>query len=166
MENIKHYEIANCVSVPVTLAFLKVDASKSVYGKLISWWTKSEFVHVEIIIGDMWISSVEGTGVHIKQLKPLKDTYVYHKLRDAVMTESQYLDIKEWICQQENAKYDNTGIVLSQIIPIRYDSRTKWFCSEIVTKILQLLGYKEVFNLLPHLIDPGFLTRLFKVVKE
>jgi len=163
MENIKKHNSANCVSLPVTLAFNQIQSSSKIHSKIIGKWTKSNFSHVEIIIGDVWISSVEGKGVHVKKLEPLNDKYVYHKLKDAVLTESSYLDIKEWIYQQENSDYDITGILLSQIFPLRFDNRDKWFCSELVTKILQLLGYKEVFDLLPHLVDPGFLAKLYKL---
>lgn len=154
--------IETIIELDVTIAFEKVKKDSPFYDKSISWWTKSGYIHTEIIIGDKWISSLD-TGVHVKLLRPLKDQYTYKKLPTIKLRRQQYNDIMEWIYKQEGKSYDYTGIMYSQVLPLRLDNRNEWFCSEIVTKILQLLLVKEVFNLLPHLQSPGDLARLFDV---
>lgn len=149
-------------SVSVTLAFKKVQKN-NFYSNIIGRWTKSEYSHVELILGDTWISSVEGKGVHLKNLKPKREEYDYVELEMVVLTEKQYADIYTWLYKQNNKKYDTVGILFSQIIPLRLDSRNKWFCSELVTKILQLLNIPEVIDLYPHLTSPGDLAKIFKL---
>lgn len=151
----------NIKDLNITLAFKKVD-TKNFYSNIVSKWTKSRYTHIEIIIDKTWVSSVEGIGVHLKELKPKKDVYDYLDLR-VIVTEEQYNKLFTWLHQQNNKKYDTVGILFSQIIPLRLDSRDKWFCSELVTKILQLLNVNEVIDLYPHLTSPGDLARIFKI---
>jgi len=146
----------------VTLAFKVIKKNSSWISKIIGLKTRSDYSHVEAIIGNKWISSVEGKGVHVKPLKPLRDEYKYHSLGDIEMTSSQWTNFHAWIDSQNNRDYDYIGILWSHILPFRFDNRKKWFCSELVTKILQLLLVKESFSLYPHLTTPGDLAIMFK----
>lgn len=150
------------VDLQVTLAFKKIQED-SFYSRVIGKWTKSNYSHVEIIINKDWISSVEGKGVHIKPLKPKKDEYDYLDLGTVSVTSEQHSTLYTWLYRQNNKKYDTTGILFSQILPLRLDNRDKWFCSELVTKILQILMFKEVVDFYPHLTSPGDLAKVFKI---
>lgn len=147
-------------SIELKLAFRKVD-KKDIADRLIAYWTNSKFCHVEIIIDNLWISS-NLEGVHIKDLKPLKDTYEYLPI-DVVITKQQYKEIISWIYRQHGKSYDKLGILMAQLLPFRLDNRNKWFCSELVCKILQLLHVEEVIDNYPFLTSPGDLAKTFKI---
>lgn len=149
------------VLVNLKLAFKKVDKN-DLGSYLISKWTKSKYTHVEIIIENNWISSTLEEGVHIKPLRPLKDTYDYYDIK-VFVTNYQYLRIMEWVYKQNLKPYDKLGIMFSQFIPFRFDSRSKWFCSELVCKILQLFYVKEVMDHYPFLTSPGDLAKIYKL---
>ena len=149
----------------VKLAFKLTDrANGSLVGKVIGWWTNSLAYHVEIIVGDNWISSnAEHGGVTINPLRTLKETWMYHDLGKIEVTEKQYSDFLDFIDSQKGKKYDWLGIILSQTIPFNWHSKNKWFCSEITTKLLQLLLVRETFDLDPNDVSPADLARLFNI---
>ena len=149
------------IKVKLKLAFKKVDKT-DIGSILIGKWTKSNYSHVEIIIKDLWISSTLEGGVHIKPLQPLKDTYDYYDI-EVYVTDYQYMRIMEWVYKQNKKSYDRLGIMFSQFIPFRFDSRSKWFCSELVCKILQLFYIQEVMDLYPFLVSPGDLAKIYKL---
>lgn len=148
------------IRLEIKLAFRKVDKN-DIADKLIGFWTKSKYCHVEIILEHLWISS-NLEGVHIKELKPLKDTYDYFDF-DVIITHEQYKNLMEWLYRQHGKSYDKLGIIMSQLLPFRLDSRDKWFCSELVCKILQLLHVEEVVDNYPFLTSPGDLAKTFKI---
>lgn len=143
------------------LAFKEIDEDTSITGKLIGKVTRSPVYHVEVILEDKWISSYAGRGVYINDLRPLKDNWTYIKLDPVEVTFNQKEIIKEWLNTQDGKGYDYLGILLAQAIPVRIHSRQKWFCSELATKILQLLMVREVMYLSPYDVSPGYLYKLF-----
>jgi hypothetical protein len=80
-----------------------------------------------------------------------------------VLTGGQYDIVMDWLATIEGKPYDWRGIILTQIFPLRFQSKDKWFCSELVTKVLQLLLVKETLDLEPHLVSPGDLAKLFNI---
>jgi len=149
----------------ITLAFQKADyigKKPNVYERLIKWRTKSKYYHSEIVINDMWISALDYRGFRMNKLRPLTDLYDYHEFYVTV-TDKQYSDLMEWLEEQVGKGYDWYGLVISQIFKIGLDNKNKWICSEIVTKVLQLLGVKITFDLVPIMTSPGDLAKLFKV---
>lgn len=155
-------------TMKVTLAFQKADYGKlkpNKYEQLIKWWTKSDYYHVELIIDDMWISSLDYRGFRMSKLRPLNDLYDYHSM-DVTVTDIQYSNLIDWLNSQVDKKYDWYGLVMSQVLKIGLDHTDKWICSEVVTKILQLMLVKEVYDLVPIMTSPGDLARVFKVNKR
>lgn len=149
----------------VTLAFQKTGINgrkPNIYERLIKWWTKSDYFHVEVIIGNTWISALDYRGFRMKQLRTLSDAYDYHTFYVDV-TDKQNNDINAWLLEQVGKKYDWYGLVMSQIFKIGLDHDDKWICSEVATKVLQLLTVKKVFDLNPIMVAPGDLAKIFKV---
>ena len=109
----------------VMLAFKKNE--KGFSSSLIRWFTKSEYSHVEMIIGEKWISSNAKGGVHILDLQPLPDNWDYVEVK----VQKKYLShVIEFIEDQKDCKYDFSGIVWSQFFKInRSDNSKKWFSS-------------------------------------
>lgn len=149
--------------VSTQLAFRRVNKNSSFYSKLICWWTKSNYYHVELIYDQLWVSSMEGEGVTIKDLQPLHDGWVYKDFGSIDISETRHVNVRDWIIAQDDLEYDWLGIFFAQVLKLRRHTLNKWFCSEFVTKILQLLGFKEVFDLEPHMVSPGQLAKIFKV---
>ena len=149
------------VEVELRLAFFLAKYGR--YGdKIIAWKTSSEYSHVEIILEQEWISSMTGVGVHIKKLRPLSAQWRYVTLPKIVMTKERYYIIMNWIREQEGKEYDSCGIICSQVLPFSIHRKDKWFCSELVCKILQLFGVNEVNDLLPQNESPEDLAKIFK----
>ena len=153
----------NLVIIEPIIALRQVTKHSKFTSRTIAWYTNSDVYHSEIVINNSWISSnVAGKGVHVKPLKPYRGDYKYIILPKVKLTLEQFNNFKNWLNEQLEKGYDFTGIMFSQAIPLRHDNQNKWFCSELVTKILQLLGYYEVIDLLPHLVSPGMLEDIFK----
>jgi len=150
------------VKFSISLAFLKRDKSSSFMGKVIAWWTKSKYYHTEFIINNRWVSSMPKQGIVIRELKPLKDKYDYKTFTFQLEYE-HYTRFIKWIENQEGKKYDFVGIVFSQILPFNIDSNNRWFCSELCTKALQLVGSREVYEYKPSTVSPGKLAKLVGV---
>lgn len=150
------------IDVEIAIAYVDLKKDSGFVERAISWWTRSPYYHVEIAVGDVWVTSAPNVGgVRVKKLKPLKDRYDYFK--DTVqVTRRQLQQLHEWLETQEPAKYDYLGILLSQVLPFRIHRKDKWFCSEIVVKVLQLLLYKDTYNMTPATISPADLVAKFK----
>jgi hypothetical protein len=67
-----------------------------------------------------------------------------------------------WVTSQSGKKYDYKGILLSQFIKFGMNDNSKWFCSELVTKILQLFGSTAVWDLVPSDVNPGMLYNIYQ----
>jgi len=150
-------------TIRVTLAFEQTHKGTTTMGKLIQWWTKSKFYHVEIVLDDVWVSSRYGEGVHMLPLRAFNNAYQYHHVGIIELTDTQYDTLFNWLEEQTTKKYDTLGIIYSQFFPFRYDDKNKWFCSELITKVLTLLGVQDTFDLTPNLVSPGDLAKLFNI---
>ena len=150
------------------IAFKKIP-DKEWYGKLaaklISWRTQSQYFHVEIVIDKKWISShVDNRGLQIRDLKPLYDRcYDYYELYVHDLTGEREKIFWKFLKSQVGSGYDWKGILLSQFINLNWETREKWFCSEIVTKILQMLYVEEFIMMKPNQIAP---VDVFNVIEK
>lgn len=156
------------VKINVKLAFKIYDKNKSSFiGNLISIWTNSKYYHVELIVGEKWISSnAEAGGVTISPLRELNFNWDYYDLGEIELTKKQYDNLVSFTRKEADCGYNYLGIILSQILPLGYCSKTKWFCSEIVSKLLQLLLVPEVNDIIPYKMSPADIAELFKFNKK
>lgn len=145
----------------LTLAFKKVNKDSTWMAKVISYWTKSEYHHVELILNNNWISSDSDTGVVVRELKPLKDNWDYINLPSVTLLPLHYDILNKFIKKVDGNKYDWKGIILSQTIPLSMNNKNKWFCSELVTKLLQIIVVEEVIDLEPNEVAPKDLYDIF-----
>lgn len=149
----------NTITLTPILAFKHATSSTKLIDKLqanaVKIWTRSKYFHVELILNDMWISSDTDTGLSIKQLKPLKhDNWEYIELEPVTITQYQYTTLMLFLKQRENSGYDWLGIFLSQFISINTHNKDKYFCSEIVAKILQMLYVTHYLDVIPNNMSP------------
>lgn len=148
----------------VIVAFKKLDEpdatlSDRLISTTIKKWTKSDYFHTEIVIDNKWISSIPGKGIEIRDLHELSSNWDYlHKTVE--ITSKQYQLIMRYIESQLDADYDYMGIIWSQVFGVNYNTADRWFCSEFVTKILQLLLIEAVLDEAPNTVSPERLYQL------
>ena len=108
--------------------------------KVIRWWTKSPFSHVELILPDekTWISIspfltsrvAARNKEHVNQ-----DNWEFVEIE---VTEQQVNVIKEFYDFTEGCHYDWIGMLLSQFLPFHVKRRNKWYCSEWIAYALRI----------------------------
>jgi hypothetical protein len=131
---------------------LSDDFLQRIKQKIIQKWTRSKYFHVEIIINNTWIEADNGKGVVKHNLRPFSDSYDYVEI-DVPNCEVCHKNVINFIEKQMGAGYDWTGVYLSQVLKLGINKKDKWFCSELVSKILQ------IYNIEPFLyIDPQNLS--------
>ena len=134
-----------------------------IYAALIKIWTCSKYFHSEIIIDNYWISSYPGCGVELHQLESdFSKDWDYFKVVVPTLTKAQEKIFWNYIKDQKDTGYDWKGIFFSQIFKFGINNNKKWFCSEIVTKILQMLYFSPVLKCVPNKISPAKLYKLIK----
>ena len=142
-----------------------INVFEKIKNKLIQWWTNSRYFHVEICIDNTWITSCpDKGGVIKKRLRTNKGSnWDYFEIKVHELTPIQQLILCDFINKQIGTGYDWLGIY-SRVFTIFRDDRTKWFCSEICTKLLQLMYVKEVLDYEPYQVTPGLLYNLLKKI--
>tara|TARA_R110000787_G_scaffold10338_3_gene35158 strand:- start:10621 stop:11097 length:477 start_codon:yes stop_codon:yes gene_type:complete len=108
--------------------------------KIIRWWTKSPYSHVELVLPDneTWIS-----------ISPLLTSKVAMRTRKEWdpkqwelvkldITEQQLLVILEFYESTKGCSYDWVGMFLSQFLPFHIKRKGKWYCSEWIAYALRI----------------------------
>ena len=140
-------------------AFYKVSAPNAGwFDKLVSFWTRSQYTHVELIFssGLSFSSSIRDGGCRYKAIGYDSITWDYISLD--YITPERELEIKKFCNSQTGKGYDFLGILLSQFIPFNIQDPKRWFCSEIVSKAL---GFTHASS-----YSPKSLYNIFKGEKK
>lgn len=148
--------------INIRLGFYRKPTKNKLMHRAIRWWTKSHYSHVQIRVAGTW-TSAEQEGVI--EFKYSKEEHAYDRLDYTLeCTEEAFAKYLEFHEDVLGAKYDYTGIVLSQILPLSVDNPNRWFCSEVVTKILKILGDPKVTKIVkPNDVAPGDLAKIYGV---
>ena len=127
----------------IKLAFYKGKGNWK--NKVIRWWTKSPYSHVELILpdGDTWvsISPMLTSTVSKRSISTVKDLNEWDFLsfelswREPVK-DYQFRQLCNFIEETEGAKYDWLGMILSQMCPYLIKHRDRWYCSEWIAHAL------------------------------
>jgi len=141
----------------IQVAFYKANQPKATWlDKLISFYTKGPFSHVELIIdGYQYSSSPRDGGVRKVPHKLDHTVWEYIELNNIETNK-----ILTFFEETKYAKYDYTGIL--GFIFLNKDSEKKWFCSEWVTRALIIGGYNKLFPIKESITSPNRLYRLIK----
>ena len=137
----------------VKLAFKK--DSNGIMSKLIKWWTKSKYSHVEIIIptpegdfeGGFWLSANTKKGVRLKPLiLPLNhESWDYI---DVEVDDKNYIKVMEKISKITEYKYATKDLFLVQVLRLdKMESRKRMFCSESVCEVLRAFEESKINKL-------------------
>jgi hypothetical protein len=143
----------------IKLAFYKAHQG-NLTDKVISWWTKGPYSHVEIVVGpdvnnlSMYSSSGLDDGVRLKPHKYNPSLWEY------VNIDIDFSILFKIYQRTIGNKYDYLGI-LGFILPLQ-DRENKWFCSEWVSNILKCSGDRRFYTLEPSRVSPN---KLYKIIK-
>ena len=126
--------------------------------KLIKWWTRSPYFHIEMIIKGKWISTNPTDGaVYIRELQDLKTNYDYI---DIEIDGKKVKKAMVFLESQVGKKYDYLGLFFSTVIKFNLDNKQKWFCSELIAETLKI--FDQPLREDSNNYTPGDLARIFR----
>ncbi len=123
------------------IAFYK--GKKKILNKLIAWWTKGDYSHVELVInGVCYSSSMQDGGVRKKQID-LDNSQNWDVFQlNGFDQQAAY----NWFEANLGKGYDYIGLV-HFVFPSVYHNENRFFCSEAIAKSL---GIPEARSLSPN----------------
>ena len=155
----------------ITLAFYKGHAN--LIHKIIRWWTKSEYSHVELILPDdyTWISIspffTSKVTPRIVTKLPNPEDWKMVRLplshREPVR-QYQIEQLYKFVERTQGSKYDWTGMILSQFGPFIVKNKNKWYCSEWIAHALQysrIILWDDINTYSTPDMSPG---KLYKII--
>jgi len=143
----------------VTLCFRK--ANSHWLSKLVAKLTKSKYDHSEMIIGTVWVGAHFKGGVTTRHVEyPLHATWDYI---DVEIDPAYNHKAVEFVDKVRGDKYDFLGAIVGEGLNLpAFNIKNKYFCSELVTSIMQQFNAKEVKGINPVTISPQELYELFE----
>jgi hypothetical protein len=135
-----------------------------VIDKLIAWWTNGNYYHTELILPNdksktgytMWTADVVTNKVRKKDHIFNINRYDYKEIE---VTDEQLDLINDFLLTVQGDKYDKLGI-LGFIIPVQ-DRSDRWFCSELCSNSLKIIGYRSMWFIEPSSVSPN---KLYDIV--
>lgn len=127
----------------IALTFTRTEGH---YGKLIRWFTKSEYNHVMITWHDTTYEADMKRGV----ISPADSASAVRLEHFRIRTNVSGIEIAQahqWLKAQVGQPYDWLGI-LGQIVSRPWASTRGWYCSRLATRLLWQLN-KDAKTLLP-----------------
>ena len=100
--------------------------------KVIKWWTKSQYSHVEVVVGNTWISSSPRDG-GVRSMRMESYNAEHWDIIDYPGVTSG--DVFDLFRRTKGDDYDFIGILFSQVLPLGIQSKSKWYCSEWAAKL-------------------------------
>lgn len=103
-----------------------------IYNRLVRWWTRSEFSHVELVLstGIAWSAAFADGGVRDKPIDVNTANWVVINLPPELEQAAE-----AWFAAHRGARYDLLGNLQFVLSPIPHSQR-RWFCSEAVAAAL------------------------------
>lgn len=123
------------------LAFYK--GREDLYDRLISWWTRGPYSHVELVINENYCmsSSPKDGGIRFKHIDLRPDHWDLVELEGYDPAYAY-----NWFKEHEGRKYDILGILGFVFGPLRQDKK-RFFCTEAIGHALKM---KEPWRLDPN----------------
>ncbi len=143
--------------------------------RLIRWWTKSPYSHAELVMPDdiTWVSISPFLTATVSarskyEIKNLNDwDFISFQLswREPVR-DYQIKQLNNFIDDTSGAKYDWTGMILSQIFPYLIKHRDRWYCSEWIAHALvkaRVVSWEKLQIYRTPNLSPG---KLYEILKD
>ena len=128
----------------IKIAFFKGEKKRFLH-RFIRWWTKSQYSHAELVLPDneTWagISPFLSSRVSTRKKDPeeCKDNWDFLDFTlnwRKPVREYQINQLDKFIKKTKGAKYDWTGLIISNTTPYLVKKRDKWYCSEWIAHAL------------------------------
>jgi hypothetical protein len=129
--------------------------------RLIKIWTRSKYSHCELVFDDGRRFSADTEMPMHTRFSTEAMTSKNWDFVHIPMSQADENKIKGFCFEEIGCRYDWTGIFLSQFIRLGYQSKTKWFCSEVCVAGLQQIGLLP--GIKPNRVSPG---KLFKLINK
>ena len=137
--------------------------NKSIFARLIRFWTRGPYNHVEIRITDEQGHWWQLNADNIKGVvwRPADANYPSDVWDAVTLSEGagDFEEVAELAAREKGCGYDWVGILFAQILPLRREHPKKWFCSELVVAAMQECGYPQVLRKRPCSLSPNSLWR-------
>jgi len=103
-----------------------------IYNRLVRWWTRSDFSHVELVLstGRAWSASFADGGVRNKLIDFDTKNWILVDLPPELEQAAE-----AWFRAHRGAKYDLLGNLQFVLAPVP-QLQSRWFCSEAVAAAL------------------------------
>ena len=154
------------VEVDITIALQNIEKVKKFDIKkwIVSKWTRSKNFHIKILINNTWIDiPLSGVTLYDKSQDNFENPeFDYFSLGKTYLLQNQYDILQKFIQSIEGQKYDWTQIFLTHFIKLNLDHKSKWTCSELVTKLLQMCYYEKAMDLRPERVTPKDIARIIQ----
>ena len=119
--------------------------SKTLFWRLIHWkqekypWRYNRYTHIELIFEDWqaFSSSELDKWVRFKQIDFKQENWDFI---DIEVSEKKYNKVLEFCESKTWNEYNWYGIIFAQIFNLNWKWNEDYFCSEIVTRVLQEIG--------------------------
>ena len=148
----------------VIIAFRKASNPDATWkDKLIAWWTHGPYSHVEYVYEEngKYIECSASPKDGIVRCKPHKYDPIVWDYVELYISDRNYDIAKQFYESISGKKYDWAGI-LGFIIPVFRDRDDMWFCSETVTNVMKIFGYKAFWTIDPSETSPNKLYKLLQ----
>lgn len=149
----------------IRIAFYKGDGSW--WNGVVKWWTKSQYSHAELVMPDeiTWISISPFLTSRVESREKKEYDENSWDFIDFFISEKEYHEIEDFYEETKGSKYDWAGMLLSQILPVKYRIKNvnKWYCSEWIAHALRaadVIHWKK-FKIYSHCdLSPGTLYKI------
>jgi len=134
----------------VTVALYSVESPHaSIVDKFISWFSRSKYTHVELILSDGYMYSSSGRDNGVRRKKHIENDkiWTYFKVHGDEKTILSFYE------KTKDCKYDMMGI-LGFGLPLR-DRTNRWFCSEWCCNALKISGNSLFWLVNPEKTKPS-----------
>ena len=145
------------------IAFLK---GTDIADMMIKFWTMSKYSHCEMVFSDGHIIG-SSTAPPFKVTKQYFNSQpVYPADWDVIeinVTPQEEALIRKFAEEQIGKAYDWSGIFFSQVIPIKVQDGSKWFCSELCVASMQVVPrLAALLKMKASTVSPGKFSQLIK----
>lgn len=142
------------------VAFKNKQSKPDLTNKLIGFWTKSEWVHVEMLLTDPHIavtSRPADSGVWAKNWDSILANDNLWEFYEVPVTSDR--DVWKFLMEQTDKSFNYLGLVAGQVLGSSMNRTDAWFCSELTYSVLLQYGQITLPQRQPSFVSPALLRQ-------
>ena len=111
------------------------------FGALIRWWTKSKYCHCELQFSN-GTRATSSPGIGVIQHGRIQPEYAsyWESIYLPEITPQDEETIRAFFDGEAGRGYDWKGLLFSHVFTVGWESKKRWFCSEICATALENVG--------------------------